>query len=189
LHDDLGPVLTAVGLNLDVARTRLTDDPDAAARHLSDAKEANAQALVDIRRVVQGLRPPALDDLGLVGALQAQAKRMRGADVDVDVEAGDLPPLPAAVEVAAFRIAVEALTNAVRHGNARHCRIRLTASSDGDLVVDVHDDGHFSGPWVPGVGLTGMRERAAELGGALSAGPTTDGAAVTARLPLPAATS
>ena len=116
LHDGLGPILTAIGLNIDVARQRLATGPDGIDRHLADAKDATTQGLHDLRRVVHGLRPPALDDLGLVGALQAQAKRMRGADIQVDVDAADLPPLPAAVEVAAYRAAVEALT---KRGAAR----------------------------------------------------------------------
>lgn len=186
LHDGLGPVLTGAGLSLDVARARLTGDPEAAARHLADAKDAVTQALDDIRRIARGLRPPAIDDLGLVGALRGQAARMQGGDVHVTVEADGLPLLPAAIEVAAFRTAVEAMTNSVRHGGGHECLIRLTASPGKELLVEVSDDGMSDGPWVPGVGLTAMRERAAELGGTLAAGPTASGGAVVARLPLPA---
>jgi signal transduction histidine kinase len=102
----------------------------------------------------------------------------------VTIVAGDVPDLPAAVEVAAYRTAVEAITNAVRHSDGRHCRVRLEAS-DGELLLRVSDDGTPAGPWLPGVGVTAMRERAAELGGSCHAGPSPDGGTVTARFPLP----
>ena len=185
LHDGLGPVLTAVGLNLDAAQAGLTTDPMGARTHLANAKEATTQALADLRRLVHNLRPPALD-LGLVAALRVQIDRVRaGSDLSVTVDAPDLPELPAAVEVAVFRIAVEAVTNAVRHSGAGHCRVCLTDTGT-ELTLHVHDDGTSVQPWTPGVGLTAMRERTAELGGALEAGPiTTGGATVTARFPIP----
>jgi two-component system, NarL family, sensor kinase len=184
LHDGLGPILTAIGLEIDVARQRLATGPDGVERHLADAKDATTQGLQDLRRVVHGLRPPALDDLGLVGALEAYAKRLRGADIQVDVGAADLPPLPAAVEVAAYRAAVEALTNAVRHGGAHRCSVRLSAVPGRQLILEITDDGTSAGPWTPGVGLTAMRERVAELGGTLVAAPTESGGRVGMRLPL-----
>lgn len=185
LHDGLGPVLTAVGLNLDAARARLAaDHPDVQA-HITQAKEATTHALADLRRLVHDLRPPALD-LGLAAAVKAQVARLQaGSDLTITVEAPDRPDLPAAVEVAALRIAVEAVTNAVRHSGGRHCRVELTVSGD-ELRLEVHDDGTAVGPWTPGVGLTAMRERAAELGGTLHAGPAdSGGATVVATLPLP----
>jgi signal transduction histidine kinase len=132
------------------------------------------------------LRPPALDDLGLVGAVRAQAERLgAGADLRVELECDDLPILPAAVEVAAFRTAVEAVNNAVRHGHARNCAVRLRARPPTELVVEVDDDGTASNGWRPGVGLTAMRERAEELGGTFTAGPVSGGGArVVARFPL-----
>jgi two-component system NarL family sensor kinase len=186
LHDGLGPVLTAVGLNLDAARSKLAGDPLGADRHVAEAKEAAAQALADVRRVAHALRPPALDDLGLVGALRAQAQRLgAGSAVEVDVEVGPLPDLPAAVEVAVFRVAVEAVTNAVRHSGGRRCRVAIAAAG-GELSLRVHDDGPGRGPWAAGVGLTAMHERVDELGGALHAGPDPGGGAtVAATLPLP----
>jgi two-component system NarL family sensor kinase len=185
LHDGLGPVLTAVGLNLDAAQAGMTTDPVSAGTHLGNAKEATTQALADLRRLVHDLRPPALD-LGLVAALRVQIDRLRaGSALSVTVDAPDLPELPAAVEVAVFRIAVEAVTNAVRHSGAHHCRICLTHTGT-ELTLHVHDDGTATQPWTPGVGLSAMRERTAELGGTLEAGPiATGGAAVTARFPLP----
>jgi signal transduction histidine kinase len=212
LHDGLGPMLTGVGLNLDAARAavRRGENPGA---FLAAAKDASARVIADVRELVYDLRPPALDDLGLAGAIAAHAARL---GVELRLQA-DLPALPAAVEVAVLRTAVEAVTNAVRHGGARHCVVRLTAGRE--LVLEVLDDGSGgasgnggsgggasgaggpggagsggAGPggagsggdsWQPGVGLTAMRERAAELGGSVSAGPTGTGGSVVARYPLP----
>jgi signal transduction histidine kinase len=186
LHDELGPVLTALGLNLDAARARLATDPAGAERHLVDARSASAQAIADLRRVVYGLRPPALDDLGLVGAIRAQADRLAvGTALQLTMKADELPVLPAAVEVAAYRTAVEAVANTVRHGHAQHCSVRLLLAP-GELRVEVDDDGTSVDGWVPGVGLTAMRERAEELGGGFAAGPIPGrGACVVSSFPLP----
>ena len=140
LHDGLGPVLTAVGLNIDAARSRLTTDPLASDQHLNDAREATRQALDDIRRLVHGLRPPALDNLGLVGALELHLSRLTPAHCCVVVHAETLPCLPAAVEVAAYRIAVEAVTNTIRHTTASACNVGLTTEGE-TLVVTICDDG------------------------------------------------
>lgn len=185
LHDELGPVLTGVGLNVDAARARLQADPAAADELLADAKRASAQAIADLRKVVYGLRPPALDDLGLVGAVRAQAERLcAGAGLTLSVDVGELPDLPAAVEVAAYRAAVEGVTNAARHGGGRWCALRLQVV-DGRLHVEVDNDGASGNGWVPGVGLTGMRERAEELGGTMTAGPGDGGGArVVVEFPL-----
>jgi two-component system NarL family sensor kinase len=140
-----------------------------------------------VRRLVYDLRPPALDELGLVSALRRQADRIsvRDGQINVSVMAPDsLPPLPAAVEVAAYRIGMEALTNAARHAHARHCLLRL--SLDDVLELEVRDDG--VGPPVErgqGVGLAAMRERAAELGGTcIIDGRPGEGTRVLARLPM-----
>jgi signal transduction histidine kinase len=106
--------------------------------------------------------------------------------LSLTIEADELPDLPAAVEVAVFRTVIEAVTNTVRHSNARQCSVRLTASGH-EVELWVCDDGPPDGPWTPGVGLAAMRERADELGGSLRAGPDpAGGATVTARFPLPA---
>jgi signal transduction histidine kinase len=94
-----------------------------------------------------------------------------------------LPPLSAAVEVAAYRIVVEALANVVRHSSATMVTVTISVPPDG-LALEVADDGPASGPWTPGVGTASMRERAAELGGTLEAGPTPSGGRVAALLPL-----
>ncbi|GAA2357144.1 sensor histidine kinase [Dactylosporangium salmoneum] len=186
LHDGLGPVLTAIGLNLDAAHARLSTDTDSAGRHIRDARQATTQALRDLRKVVHGLRPPVLDDLGLAGALRSQATRLApDARPRIDVDIADLPHLPAAVEVAAYRTAIEAITNVVRHSGADHCRVHLHVAGN-QLLLRVTDDGAPTGrPWPPGVGITAMRERAAELGGTCHAGPAAaGGGAVTASFPL-----
>ena len=189
LHDGLGPVLTGVGLNLDAARLRLLSDPAGADELVAQAKAASTQAIADLRRVVYGLRPPALDDLGLAGAIRAQADRLgAGAGLQVVFDAAELPTLPAAVEVAAYRTAIEAVTNAARHANATTCTVRLAVDADHlgrRLLLDVDDDGAGGNGWKPGVGLTAMRERAEELGGSFCAGPRPGGGArVTLSFPL-----
>ena len=136
--------------------------------------------------MVYAMRPPALDELGLVPALRQQALGLRnrnGEAVEVEVTApADLGDLPAAVEVAAYRIAVEALTNVARHSDSPSASVRLESSADG-LRVEVTDLGRGQA-WRPGVGLSSMRERAAELGGSLEAGPGPGGGRVSAVLPV-----
>ena len=159
---------------------------DSAAAALLDEIGAEVKAsIADVRRVVEALRPPALDELGLVGAVRSRAAALAG-DLVVEVSRrGDRPALPAAVETAAYRIAVEAMTNAVRHSGASRCAVSI-AAGDRDLVVEVRDDGAGIDPGRPaGVGLRSMRERAAELGGECAiAVPAAGGTLVRARLPL-----
>ena len=130
----------------------------------------------------------ALDEFGLVGAIRERALALHRAGArgpEVVVEAGAaLPPLPAAVEVAAYRIAVEAITNAVRHAGARRCRVLIRASDA--LEVEVTDDGGgWSEPLRPGVGIRSMRERAADVGGTLRIERAPGGGtSVLASLPL-----
>lgn len=187
LHDSLGPMLTALGLNVDAARARLAAVPEAAEADatLARAKEVSSRAIDDLRGIVYDLRPPALDDLGLVGAVRANAAKLADeTGIAVTVEHDGVGELPAAVEVAAFRIAVEAISNVVRHSKATACTVRFTQMPGQSLTVDVCDDGAADSAWTPGVGMLGMRERATELGGVLDARPTPDGGRVHARLPL-----
>jgi signal transduction histidine kinase len=143
-------------------------------------------AIEEIRRMVYAMRPPALDELGLVPALRQQALGLRNRDgqpVSVQVSAPDgFPDLPAAVEVAAYRIVTEALTNVARHSTSASASVRLDPAADG-LHLEVTDRGS-SAAWRPGVGLASMRERAAELGGTLEAGPGPAGGRVAALLPM-----
>ncbi len=185
LHDGLGPQLASLSLKLEAARNRLTHDPLAAAL-LDDLAARTQAAVADIRRVVYALRPPALDDLGLVSALREQAAQYQGVVVSVEVPA-DLPALPAAVEVAVYRIVQEALTNVARHARARTCRVRLEwDQAAGLLHLEVVDDGRgIDARQRMGVGLHSMRERAVELGGTWSVEALPEGGTrVQAVLPL-----
>jgi len=184
LHDGLGPLLAGISLKLGAAGNLLRGDPDPAEALLSQLADEAHAAVGDVRRVVDDLRPPALDQLGLVPAIRQQAARFDGS-LAVTVEAsGDLVDLPAAVEVAAFRIATEALTNVARHASATNCRVAI--ARDGGLEVEVRDDGRgLPAQIVPGVGLSSIRERTAELGGACTiARDPSGGTIVRARLPV-----
>jgi signal transduction histidine kinase len=187
LHDGLGPTLASLVQLLDTARMLVSCDPDAANMLLGDIKGQLKATITDIRRLVYALRPPALDELGLVSAIREHIERFnqpKGLQISMDAP-DSLPLLPAAVEVAAYHIALEAVTNVVRHANAQTCRIRL--SLDHGLIIEIMDDGEG----LPvdrhvGVGLTSMRERAEELGGECRIEPVaTHGLCVRARLPLP----
>jgi signal transduction histidine kinase len=188
LHDGLGPTLAGVVLTIDAARRVLTADAEAADALLDRAAASVEGAVADVRRVVYALRPPALDQLGLVGALQQQATTLSLGDSQLTcrIEATDpMPGLPAAVEVAAFRIAQEALTNIVRHAQASRAEVDINVGTT--LVLEIRDDGQGM-PQNPhiGVGLTSMRERAVELGGSFTIStPHGGGALIRVELPLP----
>ncbi len=176
LHDGLGPTLTGVAYAADAARNLLATDPIAADHQLASVRASTEDAITEIRRLVSGLRPPALDELGLLAALRQHASSL---PVPVTVSASELPSMGAAVEVAAYRICVEALTNVVRHAHATSAELTLTAHRD-SLTIEVVDDGKTTGLWQPGTGITSMRERAALVGGTLTAGDQK----VLANLPL-----
>ncbi len=188
LHDGLGPTLAAIGMRAEVAAELAARDPAGAERVLAELRGEVRGALTDIRRLVDALRPPALDELGLIGAIQAQAGRLRPEQTLDVAAAGVLPELSAAVEVAAYRIAVEAMTNAARHAEGRTCRVRVSEAGDQDraLEVEVTDDGRGLPPGLrPGIGLLSMRERAAEVGGTCVVESIAGGGTrVFARLPL-----
>jgi len=195
LHDGVGPQLAGLALQLDNLGRRLAGDEDAATR-VQMLRDRLRDTVVEVRRVVDNLRPPALDDVGLVEAVRQQVSAYApafaiGAGVGpglgpalVEVSAGALPTLPAAVEVAAYRIVTESVANAVRHGRPSRCDVSLVADGS-HLVVTITDDGTgIADSAVPGVGLASMRERAAEVGGTLSVGTGPAGTTITARLPL-----
>ncbi|CAN5178312.1 hypothetical protein BH20ACT5_BH20ACT5_10880 [soil metagenome] len=192
LHDGLGPTLAGVALGVAAAGNLVRTDPEAATAVLAPVHDQVKSAIGDIRRLVEGLRPPALDELGLVDALRGNAMRFEvlatrnGADLRFSVEAPEpLPPLTAAVETAAYLIALEAMTNVIRHSGARHCRLRI--SYDEALRLEVTDDGVGIRGRPAGVGTASMRERAAELGGTIAVrAAAPDGTSVTATLPVPA---
>jgi signal transduction histidine kinase len=190
LHDGLGPALASTSLKLGAARRLMGREPHEADALLAEL-EADIEATIgDIRRLVYGLRPPALDELGLVGAIRAHIARLhlgpsgRSLDVVVSVPV-KLPSLPAAVEVAAYRIAEEAITNVTRHADARTCHVQLSLENE-TLLLTIEDDGRGIPSQRPrGVGLFSMPERAQELGGTLEVESQQGaGTRVTARLPL-----
>jgi signal transduction histidine kinase len=186
LHDGLGPELASLNLKLQAARNLIDRDPSAADSLLGELKTQVQEAIADIRRLVYDLRPPALDELGLVPAVRetAASHNMAGG-LRVEVEGPDaMPPLPAAVEVAAYRIAQEALHNVTKHASADSCLVRFTLKDA--LELEVVDNG-VGPPDAPraGVGLTSMRERVSELGGSFKFEPIVEGGArVYVRLPL-----
>ena len=188
LHDGVGPQLAGLALQLDALARRLAEQPEQAAR-VAQLRERLAETVVEVRRVVDGLRPPALDDVGLVDAIREQVSTFAlvsagGEGPLVTVDATLLPELPAATEVAAYRIVTESVTNAVRHGAPSRCTVRFTTEGS-SLVVTVADDGTgIAADAGSGVGLASMAERAAELGGTLLTTTGPDGTTVTARLPL-----
>jgi signal transduction histidine kinase len=188
LHDGLGSILTGVGFKADAARNYVRSQPDEAIELLTQLRAETTAALEDVRRLVYDLRPPVLDDVGLLEALRRLAERSgRRPDgqpltITLDLPA-ELPPLPAGVETATYRIAAEALTNVVRHSDASWALIRMTV--DTSLHLSIVNERPAPGPtWTPGVGLAGMQERAAELGGVLSAGPKDQGGVVSVTVPL-----
>jgi len=184
LHDGLGPRLSGIAFTADAAANVLGDQ-EAAAELIATMRREAAEAIAAIRELVYGMRPPAIDELGLVPALRQAVGTLRagsGRPLAVTIEAPALPDLPAAVEVAAYRIALEALTNVARHTSCERATLRLERY-DGQLVVQVDDHGTTGSPWRPGVGISSMRERAEELGGHLEASGSETGGTVRAVLP------
>jgi signal transduction histidine kinase len=185
LHDSIGPTLAALNLKVGALRNLIVRDPAAAAAQMTELREQIRTVITDIRRVVYDLRPPALDELGMLPAIREQAAQFSTEELRVTVEAPDhLPALPAAVEVATYRIVLEALTNIARHAHAHQGCIRLSLADE--LQIEVTDDGVGLPPQHrAGVGFTSMRERATELGGTCVVEPRAGGGTrVLARLPL-----
>ena len=205
LHDGFGPTLASLALGLGAARKLM------ASNELRDADEVLARleqetedTVAHVRQLIYGLRPPALDDLGLLVAIRQQAESQGMASAPIDTRTDEyrenelvfrmrapeeLPALPAAVEVAAYRIIQEALTNVARHAGAKTCRVRLSVDEATDsLQLEVTDDGvGISEDRRAGVGLSSIRERAVELGGICDVKPIpTGGTRVLVRLPLSA---
>ncbi|MBI1280100.1 MAG: hypothetical protein GC179_18370 [Anaerolineaceae bacterium] len=165
LHDGLGPALATLTLQAEAAREWLSINPDKSADLLEEIINGTQTTLADIRRIVYALRPPALDDLGLVSAIREQATQYSNNDLIITVEAPEaLPPLPAAVEVAAYRIIQEALTNVTRHSKAQLCTVCLDV--EGAMDIKISDNGiGIPSKRHAGIGLNSIHERAAELGG------------------------
>jgi signal transduction histidine kinase len=184
LHDGLGPHLAGVVLNIGAARNLLARDPHGAEQLLASAQQQLRETVTTVRSLVEGLAP-AVEQLGLTPALCEGAHRLTApAGVELDLDVATLPRLPAAVELAAYRIAMEAVTNAVRHAAPTRCRLQLHLEDS--LHLSVIDDGRgLPATIVPGVGLISMRQRAAEVGGTCHIEPAADGGTrVRAELPV-----
>jgi signal transduction histidine kinase len=190
LHDGLGPSLSGIALGLEAAGTALVRDPSAVPALLKRTRLEAEAAVREIRRVLDGLRPAALDQQGLVGALREAADSLGMGDrgrPQFEFRVGALPLLSPEVEESAFRIVAESMTNVARHSNAEHCSVEIK-QANGDLRVGVIDDGHgVASTGRMGHGLDSMCRRASDVGGRLTVAPIEPhGTAVTAVLPLQA---
>jgi signal transduction histidine kinase len=190
LHDGIGPQLAALILKIDTAQNRLTHDP-LAGELLSDLAVRTRQIVSDVREVVYNLRPPILDGMGLVAAIQEMAARnteISPSRLQIQVKVPDsLPTLPAAVEVALYRIGQEALANVVQHSGARNCNVWLRVDeAESQIYLEIRDDGKgLASERHKNVGLYSMVERAVEIGGTCTIeSEPAGGAAVRVRLPI-----
>jgi len=188
LHDGIGPTLASLSQRIDTAAHLISRDPEAAIAQLGTLKTQIKSTIADLRRVVYTLRPPVLDELGLISAIQEHVMHLQEVhSLRVTVEApGDVPELSAAVEVAAYRIILEALTNVERHAHAQHCFVNLSFPDERSLCLTIVDNGcGLPGAYHVGVGITSMRERATELGGeCMITSQPESGTRVQVRLPL-----
>ncbi|HEX5995352.1 MAG TPA: histidine kinase [Jiangellales bacterium] len=186
LHDGIGPALAGATLRVALARDAVSTDAERAQALLSDAEEQLEATVRQVRDLVYGLRPPALDDLGLVGALRERVAALDPSEtIRVQVDE-PFPTLPAAVEAAAYRIVIEALTNTLRHAHAQTGTVSIRCHSDAGrdgLLVSVADDGVGLDGTTPGVGIHSMAERAEELGGRVTVDSSRAGTTVRAWLP------
>ena len=187
LHDGVGPALAALALHAETARDLAADDPEAASRLLDRLVPRLNATVADVRAMVHELRPPMLDELGLGEAVAELGDRLSTGTTRVVVQQSASSDLPAAVEVAAYRIAGEAVGNAVRHAGAATVHVSLH-EREGALVLTVADDGSgFTEGTAPrthgGLGLTTMRDRAEEVGGHLEVTTGPSGTTVLASLP------
>jgi two-component system, NarL family, sensor histidine kinase UhpB len=169
LHDEVNQALTALLLRLEAVR-RQTEDP-AAAAELGEIGDLISRAMRELLDLARGLRPTTLDDLGLKAALASlieEVEREAGIAAGFEVE-GDVDKLPEAIQLVAYRVAQEAVTNVVQHAEAHHLRVRLIGS-DGTIELRISDDGvgYAGGRGSERLGIAGMRERALLCGGALT---------------------
>lgn len=172
LHDETGQALTALGLGLRGVETAVSNDPARAIQNVRQLEGMVTRSLEELQRLIADLRPSHLDDLGLPAALRWYAGEVQTrAQIPVAVEiSGDPRSLPAAVNTALFRMAQEALTNTVKHAQARHAWLRLRYAPE-RVELTAEDDGLGFDPvrraQVGAWGLLGMEERANLLGGTL----------------------
>jgi len=203
LHDGIGPTMAGQTLILDAAIDLILGDPESgqeqdleeAINLLSGLKEQTQHTVKNIRHIVYALRPPSLDDLGLVAAIQAHVDQLvlskQGLSISIENSLQDIPRFSAAVELAAYRIVLEALTNVINHAQAQECHVVIMVSGADEsrtLKLEINDDGiGFPEKNRPGIGLASMRERAEELGGSFSIiHDNNRGARVLANIPLDA---
>ena len=165
LHDGLGPMLASMSFRLDAIHDLIDQNGESAKTATLETKAQVQTSLAEIRRIAYGLRPPALDELGLVGALQEHFTLLESTGgLNISFSAPTLPPLAAATEVAIYRIVMEAITNVHRHSGATESQVSLR--TDKDVCLEVLDNGRgLSAKHHSGVGLSAMNERASELGG------------------------
>jgi signal transduction histidine kinase len=186
LHDELGPTLASMTMQLDAARVLLTHDPSSGEQLVAEVQSQLREAVVNVRRIVHQLRPPLLDQVGLMAAIREHIGRCeRSGILRIRLEApAQLPMLGAAIEVVAYYIVGEALTNIVRHAHAQHCRIHVAVDQGLQLIIE--DDGiGLAANHPSGVGLHSMRTRAAEVGGwCLAQAQPNGGTQIAAWLPL-----
>lgn len=184
LHDGLGPSLAGLAFQLDAVQNRMESGLSVDGR-LVRLRAGLGETVLEVRRIVEGLRPALIDDLGLFGAVTELGHGLAdGCEIDLEVDLPEQrPSLPAAVEVAAYRVAQEALTNVVRHSGASRCTITGTIT-EGFLVLDVTDDGRGGAEPGTGLGIPSMRDRARQIGGDVQIAARHPGTSVTARLPI-----
>jgi signal transduction histidine kinase len=183
LHDGIGPTMAGQTLKLDAAmelilgdaETGQEQDLEEAIKMLTDLKEQTQETVKNIRHIVYALRPPSLDDLGLVAAIQAHVNQLsiskQGLKIAIETSPRVLPRLSAAGELAVYRSILEALTNVINHAQAQECKIKLSVLKDqpGMFCWEITDDGKGLPKIIQsGIGLNSMRERAEELGGTFS---------------------
>jgi signal transduction histidine kinase len=193
LHDSIGQMLAALSMNLSGVRADV-DRLTKTAAALSDSEDLVQEMSKEVRTISHLLHPPLLDEAGLSSALRwyvdgfAQRSKIR---VDLDCP-NDFGRLPREMETAVFRLVQECLTNIHRHSGSATARIRLH-HSDHEVIVEVEDKGkgiptekleQMEATGIPGVGITGMRERVRQLGGKLEIGSSGTGTKIVARLPI-----
>ena len=182
LHDGAQQRLVALAMDLGLARERLEagGDPARATELVAKAHEESKLAIAELRELVRGIHPAVLSDRGLDAALSALAARSP-VPVDLDADLDERPP--AAVEAAAYFVVAEALTNVAKHSRARHAWVSIT-QHDGDLVVEIRDDGIGGAIIAPRGGLSGLRDRVTAIDGRLRiASPEGGPTMIVAELP------
>jgi len=173
LHDGVGAGLTAVRLTVDAARQLVDRRPVRAAEMLDSASSDIGTVLDDVRRLIEGLRPAVLDRMDLGAALRQRAEELSSHSPGLSVTVVDeelLAQLSPGVEVSVYRLVTEAMSNVVRHADATHCEVLVSARRDG-IVIEVSDNGNGSTEHrSDGLGLSSMAARATEVGGYMVAG-------------------